>query len=120
MTDGAVDSLRVKLNSVAGMMSYGSDIAAWRLTHGVTCEGQLSNIQILSCPLSSLARSTKLRTECHCAILINYNKEFSNRNLSCVAKIWGKVKLYFSLRTSKFSKVNTNNWRLYFKNIDIA
>lgn len=81
MTDKNVDSLWVKLKSVAGMMSYGSDIVAWRLTHGVTCEGQLLNFQILSCPLSSLALSTKLRTECHCAILINYNKELSNRNL---------------------------------------
>lgn len=113
MTDGAADSLRVKLKSVAGVMSYGSDTVAWRLTHGVTCEGQLLNFQSLSCPLSSLALSTKLRTECHCAISINYNKEHSNRNLSCVAKIWGKVKLYFSLRTFKFSKANTNNWRLY-------
>lgn len=112
MTDGAADSLRVELKSAAGMMSYGSDIVAWRLTHGVTCEGQLLNFQILSCPLSSLALKTKLGTECQCAILINYNKRLSNRNLSCVAKIWGKVKLYFSLSTFKFSKVSTSKWRL--------
>lgn len=98
MNDGAIQSLEVKLQSVADIVSYGSDIVTWRLTHEVIYESQLLNIPILSYPLSSLALSTKLWTEGYYAILINYNKELSSRNLFSVAKV-----VFFSM-TFNFSK----------------
>lgn len=68
----------------------------------MTYEGQLLNFQIISCPFSSLALSTKLWTEWHYAILINYNKKLSNRNSSSVLQFGAKKTCIVLLWLSHF------------------
>lgn len=62
VTDGALDSLGVNIKSAADTVSYRGVIVAARLSHRVTWEGQLSNVQIISCslPILSLAQSYRL------------------------------------------------------------